>query len=70
MRPCLGSPFRAVLIPVPAVLVPRSSALPSKVSQLVVVETLYFGLVISSCFTSIDSDVSTSFLEKPSCPYA
>ncbi|GKG58255.1 hypothetical protein Tco_0592034, partial [Tanacetum coccineum] len=34
-------PSRAVLIPVPAILVPRSSAFPCKVSYLVTVETLY-----------------------------
>ncbi|GKB79419.1 hypothetical protein Tco_0946314, partial [Tanacetum coccineum] len=64
------SPSRAVLIPVPVILVPRSSAFPCKVSHLVAVETLHLELVISSCVTSIDSDLSTSFLEKPSCPYA
>ncbi|GKD35854.1 hypothetical protein Tco_1251363 [Tanacetum coccineum] len=64
------SPSRAVLIPVPAILVLRSSALPCKVSQLMAVETLHLGLVIFSCVTPIDSDLSTSFLEKPSCPHA
>ncbi|GKD44786.1 hypothetical protein Tco_1269431, partial [Tanacetum coccineum] len=47
-----------------------SSALPSKISQLMIVETLYLGLVISSSVTSIDSDLSTSLLEKPSYPHA
>ncbi|GKG54457.1 hypothetical protein Tco_0560112, partial [Tanacetum coccineum] len=47
-----------------------SSAFPCKVSHLMAVETLHLGLVISSCVTPIDSDLSTSFLEKPSCPHA
>ncbi|GKG11767.1 hypothetical protein Tco_0346004, partial [Tanacetum coccineum] len=47
-----------------------SSAFPCKVFHLMAIETLHFGLVISSCVTPIDSDLSTSFLEKPSCPYA
>ncbi|GJY99049.1 hypothetical protein Tco_0516479, partial [Tanacetum coccineum] len=59
---------RAVLIRVSAILVPRSSAFPCKVSHLVTVETLHLGFVISSCVTSIYSDFSISFLEKPSCP--
>ncbi|GJT95017.1 putative ribonuclease H-like domain-containing protein [Tanacetum coccineum] len=63
-------PSRAVSILVPVILVPWSSVFPCKVSYLVAVETLYLRLVISSCVTPIDSDLSTSFLENPSCPHA
>nr|GFA81893.1 hypothetical protein [Tanacetum cinerariifolium] len=64
------NPSRAVLIPVPVILVLWLSALSCKVSQLMVVETLHLRLVISSCVTPIDSDLSTSFLEKISCSHA
>ncbi|GKD93755.1 hypothetical protein Tco_1373592 [Tanacetum coccineum] len=64
------SPSRAVLILVPAILVSRSSALPYKVSHIVAVKTLHLGLVISSCVTPIDSDLSATFLENSSCPHA
>ncbi|GKG14037.1 hypothetical protein Tco_0350997, partial [Tanacetum coccineum] len=63
-------PSRAFLIHVPAILVPRSSAFPYKMSHLVTVETLHLRLFISSYVTPIDSDLSTSFLEKSSCPHA
>nr|GEX00623.1 ribonuclease H-like domain-containing protein [Tanacetum cinerariifolium] len=64
------SPSRPVLISVPAILVPRLSTLLCKMSQLMAVETLHLRLVVSSCVTPIDSDLSTSFLKKPSCPHA
>ncbi|GKG51754.1 hypothetical protein Tco_0544392, partial [Tanacetum coccineum] len=64
------SPSRAVLITIPAILVTRSSVFPCKVFHLVAVEALHLGLVISSYVTPIDSDLFTSFLEKPYCPHA
>nr|GEU45495.1 hypothetical protein [Tanacetum cinerariifolium] len=48
----------------------ESSTLPSKVSPFVAVVALHIELIKSNGLISIDSQLSSSFLQEPSCPHS